>query len=132
MFLVYLKYNIVYFDRVEKKERARLKTVKFNSKTRGDKGVSVWNLLFLEIIKYNWHFHNSYWATLLKWERFCHKNYYEQLSLWYFTIENIKVSNLLTRPFHRPCQIIKLSFDRFLTTYFWSVEMKSAFMQMFN
>lgn len=27
--------------RVEKKERARLKTVKFNSKTRGEKGVSL-------------------------------------------------------------------------------------------
>uniref|UniRef100_A0A8C0H1Q4 Discs large MAGUK scaffold protein 1 n=1 Tax=Chelonoidis abingdonii TaxID=106734 RepID=A0A8C0H1Q4_CHEAB len=31
--------------RVEKKERARLKTVKFNSKMRGDKGVSLLNLL---------------------------------------------------------------------------------------
>lgn len=28
-------------DRVEKKERARLKTVKFNSKARGEKGVSL-------------------------------------------------------------------------------------------
>uniref|UniRef100_A0A8C6RVY0 Discs large MAGUK scaffold protein 1 n=1 Tax=Nannospalax galili TaxID=1026970 RepID=A0A8C6RVY0_NANGA len=31
--------NFLYFGRVEKKERARLKTVKFNSKARGDKGV---------------------------------------------------------------------------------------------
>lgn len=30
-----------FFGRVEKKERARLKTVKFNSKARGDKGVSL-------------------------------------------------------------------------------------------
>uniref|UniRef100_A0A8C6RZF4 Discs large MAGUK scaffold protein 1 n=1 Tax=Nannospalax galili TaxID=1026970 RepID=A0A8C6RZF4_NANGA len=30
--------NFLYFGRVEKKERARLKTVKFNSKARGDKG----------------------------------------------------------------------------------------------
>lgn len=34
-------FSSLFLDRVEKKERARLKTVKFNSKTRGDKGVSV-------------------------------------------------------------------------------------------
>lgn len=35
--------SVVFFfsGRVEKKERARLKTVKFNSKTRGEKGVSL-------------------------------------------------------------------------------------------
>lgn len=40
--LTVLSVGFFFFSgRVEKKERARLKTVKFNSKTRGEKGVSL-------------------------------------------------------------------------------------------